>query len=144
MDLIPIITTLISIAATAIVGVILKNQIDSQKQTITDLNDYIKTTNWKEVQSYYDNFKLPAEKDITRHSTIKEYGFTKEQYDEQLKAYNELVDYFYVVLKNFSTFDPNLKSKLENSIPMNAKYFRDIWQDDLQQTHDLENNQPLK
>jgi hypothetical protein len=141
MDLIQIITVLIPTAATAIVGVILKNQIDSQKQTISDLKEYINTTSWKEVKDYYETHKVPTEKEITRQQVINEYGSTTEQYNELIDDYNELLNYFHTVMKGLNEVHPNFaKDRILSGLPRNTKYFRDIWQGDTPQTHDIENN----
>lgn len=141
MNWIQIFTIIIPTITTAIVGVILKNQIDAQKQTISDLKEYINTTSWKDVKDYYETHKVPTEKEITRQQVINEYGTTSDQYNELIDDYNELLNYFHSVMKGLNEVHPNFaKNRILTGLPRNAKYFLDIWPGDTSQTPDIENN----
>ena len=127
----PLIVSIVSTVTTAIVGVILSKQIKSQQTIIKNLNAYISTTNWKEVQKYYDEFKVPAEKDITRLQLINEYGKTPDEHENLIEDYNELLNYFHTVTKGLNELHPNFaKDRILTGLPRNAKYFRDIWEGD--------------
>ncbi len=126
-----LIATTVSIVATVIVGIILSRQIKSQKTIIKNLQEYINTTSWKDVQNYYDEFKVPSEKDIARLQLIKEYGRTPEEHEELIDDYNELLNYFYAVMKGLNETHPNFaKDRILTGLPKNAKYFRNIWEED--------------
>lgn len=118
-----------NIIANIIVTIILSRQIKSQKAIIKDLHDYIKTLSWREVKEFYDQYKIPSEKDIARFQLIKEYGRTPEEHEDLVNDYNELLNYFYTVMKGLNGIHPNFaKDKILMGLPRNAKYFRDIWE----------------
>ncbi len=134
------------------VGYILRQQIKSQKTLIENLNgminnltNYNNTLDWKKVKDWYESFEIPTQKEITRQEVIKEYGKSTEEHEKFIDDYNELLNYFYTVVKGMNELHPNFaKDRILTGLPNNAKYFRDIWQDDEQQTHDTENISPLK
>lgn len=120
-------TTVIPTIAIILVGFVLSNQIKSQKAIIKDLHDYINSTSWREVKHYYDEFKIPSEKEITRQKIKDQYG----DYETLVDDYNELLNYFYSVMKGLNEIHPNFaKDKILMGLPNNAKYFRDIWEGD--------------
>ena len=128
MDSIQLITTIISILTTAIVGGVLSKQIRSQKDTIKNLNDYINSTSWKDVKEYYEEFKIDKERQLAVHNAMKEFDDWggKESIKE---GYAELISYFYQVMKNLNDLHPGFaKDRILNSMPRNAKFFRDIWE----------------
>ncbi|MBW7838193.1 MAG: hypothetical protein H3C36_00845 [Chitinophagaceae bacterium] len=142
MDWTALLTITIPTLTTAIVGVILKKQIKSQKDTISRLQNYIQTVSWEKVRDFYENIHIPAERLKTKQELFLEYGFTPEENKKLINDYNELISYFHAVLSNTKKAFPNLhlKDKILTGLPKNAKYFRDIWEDDKQQNPDIENN----
>lgn len=124
----PLIVSLISIATTSIVGIILSNQIRSQKEIITNLNKYIETVDWEYVKNYYEAFKVPAEIDKERMRVIEEFRLKQDNVTEE---FNELANYMYEVFNNLNKFKPGFaKDSALSSLPKTSKYFLDIWKDD--------------
>ncbi len=131
MDWTNLIMVIIPTITTAIVGVILSRQIKSQQTIINNLNNYINTTDWKQVKEFYDDFKVPSVKEITRQQIIDEYGKTPQEHEKLIDDYNELLNYFHTVMKGLNEIHPNFaKDRILSGLPNNAKYFRDIWQGD--------------
>ncbi len=86
--------TITSIIFTGIVGYILRNQIKSQKETINNLEQYIKTTDWKKVKEFYEEFLMPSEK----------FKAVKPHLDEK----QELINYVRFVIESGVRLDVDI------------------------------------
>src|SRR5438067_673329 len=106
------ILTIVSIVFTGIVGYVLMAQIKSQKETINNLEQYIKTIDWKKVKEFYDEFLIPSEK----LKAVKPHLNEKE----------ELINYVRFVITPAIKLDVDINKFVENNLPSCKRYFQDL------------------
>ena len=106
------ILTVISIFITGVVGFILKNQIESQKTQIGNLELYIKTIDWKKVKEFYEDFYLPSEK----------LKAVQPHLDEK----QELINYVRWVVSQAIKLDVDINKFVESNLPHCREHFQDL------------------
>ncbi len=119
----------IQLGTVIIVGCILFTQIRKQRTIIKNLELYINATNWKNVQEYYETFKLKEAKENTVRELI-EYIKKSNWLNNVESQMNEMIIYMRFLVSRFEESEKGEGKKFViKNLPSCVHLFEDIWAD---------------